>query len=72
MVVPTAATVLNGGKNGIGLMRRYPFITTIGTLFTVVSSFYIWHRIVGYNNLAITEQQYAKEIKMLRNLLIKQ
>ena len=36
-----------------------------------MSSFYVWHRIVGFNNAAYYEQNYAKNVKMLRNIIIR-
>ena len=71
-VVPTLFTVANGGRNGIGLMGKRRGIATGTTIGVFVVSFWIWHRIVGYSNRAVNEQTYAKNVKMLRNLLIKQ
>ncbi len=37
-----------------------------------MGSFYVWHRVVGYNSAAYYEQNYAKNVKMLRNIIIRQ
>ena len=72
VAVPAVFTVANGGRNGSGLMRRNPTISLAAIVGTYVTTFYLWHRIVGYNKQAQNEQLYAKNVKMLRNLLIKQ
>ena len=33
--------------------------------------FYLFHRLVGYNKQASNEQAFAKNHKMLRNIIIK-
>ena len=50
IAIPTICTVLNGGRNGIGFMRSRPVISGCMTIGVFVFSFYVWHRIVGYNN----------------------
>ena len=37
-----------------------------------MGSFYVWHRVVGYNSAAYYEQNYAKNVKILRNIIIRQ
>ena len=69
---PALATILAGGRDGMGLARR----NRVGgvALFAGIymGSFYVWHRIVGYNSDAYYEQNYAKNVKMLRNIIIRQ
>ena len=69
---PAVSTILAGGRDGLGLAKRNRLVGF--ALFTgiYVSSFYVWHRIVGYNNAAYYEQNYAKNVKMLRNMIIRQ
>lgn len=69
---PTLFTVLNNNRDGLGFMKRKWFISLPVVIGTYITSFYVWHRIVGYNNQAYLEQTYAKNVKMLRNLIIKQ
>lgn len=37
---------------------------------TYATTFYIWHRYVGYGSRPRDEQTYAKNVKMLRNMII--
>jgi len=69
---PAVSTILAGGRDGLGLAKRNRLAGF--ALFTgiYVSSFYVWHRIVGFNNAAYYEQNYAKNVKMLRNMIIRQ
>ena len=70
--VMAASTFLNGGRGGYEMIkRRWPIAVPVVAL-TYVSYFYIFHRMVGYNNQVHNEQSYAKNFKMLRNLIIKQ
>lgn len=66
------SNVLNGGSNGIELIRRRRGIAIPAIIATYVTYFSVIHRLVGYNNQVYNEQQYAKNHKMLRNLIIKQ
>ena len=72
VVCPTLFTILNNNRDGIGFMKNKWYISVPMILGTYITTFYIWHRIVGYNNQAYLEQTYSKNVKMLRNLLIKQ
>jgi len=72
IIVPAIFTVLNNNRDGWGLMKRKWYLSVPCTIGTFMVTFFIWHRIVGYNNEAYYEQQYAKNVKMLRNLIIKQ
>ena len=71
-LVSAGFTVANGGRGGLSLMGKKPLIAIVSVVGTYMTSFYVWHRIVGYNRQVQNEQLYAKNIKMLRNLLIKQ
>lgn len=53
------------------IKRRYS-VAVPAIAVTYCSLFYVFHRIAGYNNLAYNEQAYAKNHKMLRNIIIKQ
>lgn len=54
-VCPPLFTMLNNNRDGIGFMRRKWYISVPITLGTFITSFYVWHRIVGYNNQAYLE-----------------
>jgi hypothetical protein len=66
-----ASTFLNGGKDGMRLLKRRWAIATPVIAATYALYFYAFHRQVGYNNQVYSEQAYAKNHKMLRNLIIK-
>lgn len=70
--MPAIFTLANKGQNGVGLMGRYKLISLTAVIATYASSFYVWHRVVGYNKTNAMEQAYAKHHKMLRNLIIQQ
>ena len=70
--MPALSTVMAGGKDGFGYMKRNKLVGLALIFGTFVSSYYVWHRIVGFNKQAYFEQQYAHNVKSLRNLLIKQ
>ena len=73
--IPTViavSTYLNGGRGGLDLIkRRYP-ISVPAIIGTYVAFFSVIHRLVGYNNQVYNEQAYAKNHKMLRNVIIRQ
>ena len=72
--VPTViavSTYLNGGRDGYGLIKRKWPLAIPAIIFTYCSYFYVIHRQVGYNNQTYYEQAYAKNVKMLRNLIIR-
>lgn len=66
------STYLNGGRGGLDLIKRRYSVAVPAIAVTYCSLFYVFHRIAGYNNLAYNEQAYAKNHKMLRNIIIKQ
>lgn len=73
--VPTVmivSTVLNGGRGGYELIKRKWCIALPAIAFTYMTYFSVIHRLVGYNNQTYHEQAFAKNFKMLRNLIIKQ
>ena len=69
---PAAATILAGGRDGLGFAKRNRVAGFALFAGMYMTSFYVWHRIVGYNNDAYYEQNYAKNVKMLRNIIIRQ
>ena len=69
---PAVATVLAGGRDGLGFARRHRAAGFALFAGLYMGSFYVWHRIVGFNSDAYYEQNYAKNVKMLRNLIIRQ
>ena len=70
--VMAVSTYLSGGRGGLDLIkRRYP-IAVPAIAGTYVVFFSVIHRLVGYNNQVYNEQTYAKNFKMLRNIIIKQ
>lgn len=72
--VPTVmgvSTFLNGGKDGLQLLKKRWAIAVPAIAVTYAVYFYAFHRQVGYNNQVYSEQAYAKNHKMLRNLIIK-
>lgn len=75
VTVPTVmavSTVLNGGRGGYDLIKRKWFLALPAIAATYMSYFFVIHRMVGYNNQVYREQAFAKNYKMLRNLIIKQ
>ncbi len=73
--VPTVmavSTFLNGGRGGYELIKRRWALAIPAIAINYMSYFFIFHRLVGYNNQVHNEQSYAKNHKMLRNLIIKQ
>ena len=69
---PAALTILNGGRDGLGFARRNRILAAPLFVGIYASSFFVWHRLVGYNNQSYYEQNYAKNVKMLRNIIIRQ
>ena len=72
--VPTVmavSTYINGGSDGYGLIKRKWPLAIPAIIFTYCGYFYAIHRQVGYNNQTYYEQAYAKNVKMLRNLIIR-
>ena len=72
VVVPTIMTAAIGFKDGAGWARKNRLAAYTLTAGVFAFSWYAHHRAVGYNNQALMEQTYAKNHKMLRNLIIKQ
>ena len=69
---PAVLTVLNGGRDGLGFARRNRLLAVPLLVGIYASSFWAWHRVVGYNNQSYYEQNFAKNAKMLRNVIIRQ
>ena len=72
VVYPALCVVLAGGRNGLGWSRSYRLLSIPLLVGTFAGSFFVWHRIVGYNSNDYYEQTFAKNVKILRNLNIKQ
>lgn len=72
LVCPVVLVTANNFKDGWGFMTKRWYVSAPFIIGTFVISFYAWHRFVGYNNEVYMEQSYAKNVKMLRNLIIKQ
>ena len=67
-----ASTFISGGRGGYELIkRRWPIAVPV-IAGTYATYFFVFHRIAGYNNQVYTEQAYAKNHKMLRNIIIRQ
>jgi len=58
-------------KDGWGFIAKNPVKSTAFIIGTFMVSRFVWRRLAGYTNEVIYEQEYAKNVKMLRNLLIK-
>ena len=69
---PAVTTILAGGRDGMGLAKKNRGAGFALFAGIYMGSFYVWHRIVGYNSAAYYEQNYAKNVKMLRNIIIRQ
>jgi hypothetical protein len=65
------STVLNGGRGGYELIKRRWGLAGPAIIGIYMTYFYVFHRFAGYNNQVYNEQAYAKNHKMLRNLIIK-
>ena len=70
--VMVVSNILNGNKGGIDLLKKRYGLALPAVAFTYATYFFIFHRQVGYNNQVYNEQAYAKNHKMLRNLIIRQ
>ena len=73
--IPTimvASSFLNGGRGGIDLIRKRWPIAIPAIAGTYAAFFFIFHRIAGFSNQVYNEQAYAKNHKMLRNIIIRQ
>ena len=65
---PAANYFINSATQGL-LRRNILLRGALGTgIF--VGSFYVFHRLVGYNARAASEQAFAKNVKMLRNIIV--
>lgn len=71
-IVISVSTILNGGRGGWDLIKRRYGIATPLIALTYATNFFVLHRFFGYNNEVYNEQTFAKNHKMLRNLIIKQ
>ncbi len=65
------STVLNGGRDGLALLKKRWCIAGPAVVGIYATYFFVFHRLVGYNNQVYNEQAFAKNHKMLRNLIIK-
>ena len=72
VALPAIFTVMNNGRDGIGYVNKnYGKSAAISAAF-FVAAFAFFYRRAGFNNQVYSEQTYAKNVKMLRNLIIKQ
>ena len=71
-VLPLVFNVMNGGSKGIDFVRRKPLIAGPLSLVYFTVNFYIWNRVVGFRSEDYMCHIYAKNHKMLRNILIQQ
>ena len=55
LVVPVIGTYMSGFKDGMGYLKKNWMLFIIGTAGMFVSTFYIHHRLVGYNNQVLNE-----------------
>lgn len=72
VAVPAVSTILNGNRNGIGLMRGNKVVTGVSTVLFYCASYYVFLRKAGFTNEVFMEQTYARNHKMLRNAIIQQ
>ena len=73
VAVPALLTVANRGRNGVEfLTKSSSYIGWPVLVGCYMGSFYVWHRYVGFNRQVQMEQSYAKNIKMMRNFIIRQ
>ncbi len=70
VAVPTITTMLNGGRNGIGLIQRNKTVSGISTLVFFYASLQVFLYKAGFTNDFYLEQSYARNHKMLRNMII--
>lgn len=57
-------------QGGYNWAKSKPLLSVPLLIGTFTSSFFLWHRYVGYNQQAVLEQNFAKNFKMLRNIQI--
>ena len=72
VALPTIFTILNNGKNGIGYVNKHYGKAALISAAFFIASFSFFYRRAGFNNDVYNEQKYAMNVKMLRNLVIKQ
>jgi hypothetical protein len=72
VAVMAVSIILNGGRGGYDLIKKRWCTAVPAIAVTYASFFFVFHRLVGYNNQAYNEQAFAKNHKMLRNIIIKQ
>ena len=69
--VMAVSTQLNGGRGGLDLLKKRWYLAVPAVAVTYATYFWVFHRQVGYSNQIYYEQNYAKNCKMLRNLIIR-
>ena len=67
-----ATIAINGGRGGINWHNANKGKSYMLGAIIFGTSWWAWHRVVGYNQQSKMEQEYAKNQKMLRNLIIRQ
>ena len=71
MVGSTALARMSGAPSGVAVMKRQPLLWAAASAGCFMSSWFVWHRIVGYNQKSKDEIDYAKLVKQLRNVNIR-
>ncbi len=71
VAVPSIFVFLNGGKNGIGYMSKNPAIAAFTYIGVFGASLLIFRKIGGFDKQKYYEQEYSKNYKMLRNVVVR-
>lgn len=66
------AAPMMGHANGRALIRANPLIAYPAIVGTWVGSYFFWNRVIGWNHEQRNKYLFAKNIRMLRNIQIKQ
>ncbi len=72
LLTATAFTVMNGGRNGYGAMKRHPAMAFGVFAGNYIVFYQIFSRMAGYTSQKFNEFQYARVHKMLRNAQVRQ
>ena len=70
--MPFIFNIINGGSNGRDFIRRQKVASgALATVFFMLN-FFTWNRVVGFRSDDYYCHLYAKNHKMLRNIMIQQ
>ena len=72
VVGATAAAPSMGFESGKMLLKAHKLMVVPAMVGTWVSTYFFWNRVIGWNHLERNKYLYAKNIRMLRNIQIKQ